>query len=310
MSFFSLRLADERIVKLLKPSVMGVINLSPDSFFRPYNSTIEIYREVEKMVSCGVDIIDVGGEATNLKVDINNPPSTQEQIDRIIPVIEFISKQFPVLISVDTSQPPVMREAVSRGAHIINDQRGLKIPGALETVVELKTPVCLMHFFPNLRNPGQEQQPELMKKIKTDLLALTAYCRAGGIDAQRIIIDPGFGQGHYRKNAAENFYLLAHLNELTDLEFPLLAGWSRKSMIGEALGGVAVEQRLYGSIAAAMLAAMKGASIIRVHDVAETMDAIKIFRATFASGALAKPEPRNEGEGCYRSFPPCDPLSE
>lgn len=287
MPFFSLRLADERVVNLLKPSVMGVINLSPDSFFRPYTSMAEIYREVEKMVSCGVDIIDIGGEATNIKVDMNNPPSAQEQIDRVAPVIEYIYRQFPVLISVDASQPTVMRAAVNSGAHIINDQRGLQIPGALETVLELKTPVCLMHFFPYPRHPGQEQQQELMKKIKIDLSALTAYCRAGGIDSHRIIIDPGFGQGHYRKNAAENFYLLAHLNELTSLEFPLLAGWSRKSMIGEALGGVPVEQRLYGSIAAAMLAAIKGASIIRVHDVAETMDAIKVFRATYPDGVTA-----------------------
>ncbi len=287
MPVFSLRLADERIVNLLKPSVMGVINLSPDSFFRPYNSLDKTYHQIEKMVEHGVDIIDVGGEATNLHVDINHPPSAQLQIDRIAPVIEFIAKQFPVLVSVDTSQPAVMREAVNLGAHIINDQRGLQTPDALETVVELKTPVCLMHFFPYPRKPGQEQQYELMNKIKTDLLALTAYCRAGGIDPNRIIIDPGFGQGHYRKNTAENFYLLAHLNELTTCGFPLLAGWSRKSMIGEALGGVSAEQRLYGSIAAAMLAAMKGASIIRVHDVAETMDAIKIFRATYPNGVSA-----------------------
>ena len=146
MSAFSLRLADDRKVSLLKPSVMGVINMSPDSFYRPYSSHDEILKIVEQMVESGVDIIDVGGEATNLTVDLENSPGAQEQIDRVAPLIEFVA-QFPVLISVDTSLPAVMREAVARGADIINDQRGLQVPGALAMAVELGVPVCSDAFF-------------------------------------------------------------------------------------------------------------------------------------------------------------------
>lgn len=279
MSAFALRLANDRQVSLQQPSVMGVINMSPDSFYRPYSSRDEILKTIDSMVESGVDIIDVGGEATNLSIDLQQSPGIQEQIDRVAPWIEFISTQFPVLVSIDTSQPQVMREAVARGAHLINDQRGLQAPDALATVVELAVPVCLMHFFAAPRPAGSGSLPELLAGIKADLWTLTTRCRMAGIPADRIIIDPGFGQGHYCKNAQENYYLLAHLAQLVDLGYPVLVGWSRKSMIGETLGGVSAEQRLYGSIAAAALAAIQGASIIRVHDVAETMDAIKVFRA-------------------------------
>lgn len=279
MSAFELNLADGRKISLLKPSVMGVINMSPDSFYRPYSSVDEILKTVEGMVKSGADIIDVGGEATNLTVDLDNSPDVQQQIDRVAPLIEMISRQFPVLISVDTSQPAVMREAVARGAHIINDQRGLQVSGALAAVVELNVPVCLMHFFTAPRRPGSCSLMELLAMIKADLWTVTARCQTAGISHDRIIIDPGFGQGHYCKNAQENYYLLAHLAEFSALGFPILVGWSRKSMIGETLGGVSVQERLYGSIAAAALAAMQGASIIRVHDVVETIDAIKVFRA-------------------------------
>ena len=283
MSEFYLRLADNRQVSLLKPSVMGVINMSPDSFYRPYSTNDEILTTIDQMVASGVDIIDVGGEATNLQVDIDNPPNVQEQIDRVVPVIEKIAREFPVLISVDASQPAVMREAVNYGAHMINDQRGLLAPGALATAVELSVPVCLMHFFNTLRIPGTCTLAQLMATVKADLWTTTHRCQTAGISADRIIIDPGFGQGHYCKNAQENYYLLAHLAEFSALGFPVLVGWSRKSMIGETLGNVSAEQRLYGSIAAAALAAMQGAAIIRVHDVPQTMDAIKVFRAMRAS---------------------------
>lgn len=278
MSTFSLRLADDRKISLLKPSVMGVINMSPDSFYRPYSAHDEIFKIVEEMVKCGVDIIDVGGEATNLTVDLENSPSAQEQMDRVAPLIEFVA-QFPVLISIDTSLPEVMREAVARGADIINDQRGLQAPGALAMAVELGVPVALMHFFAAPRRPGNGSLPELLARIKADLWTTVTRCQTAGMSAERIIIDPGFGQGHYCKNAEENYFLLAHLSELAAWGFPVLTGWSRKSMIGETLGNVPPEERLYGSIAAAVLAAMQGASIIRVHDVPETIDAIKVFRA-------------------------------
>ncbi len=279
MTVFSLRLADNQKISLTKPAVMGVINMSPDSFYRPYSSHDEILKTVEGMVNSGVNIIDVGGEATNLNINLENPLQAQEEIDRVAPMIDSIASRFPVLISVDTSQPGVMREAVRQGAHIINDQRGLQAPGALVAAVELKTPVCLMHFFSEPRQPGSCSLAELMARIKADLWILTARCQTAGISAERIMIDPGFGQGNYCKNAQENYYLLAHLKEFGALGFPVLVGWSRKSMIGEILGGVSPQDRLYGSIAAAALAAMQGAAIIRVHDVAETIDAIKVFQA-------------------------------
>lgn len=279
MSAFSLRLANGRKVSLLKPSVMGVINMSPDSFYRPYSSADEILRIVEQMVNSGVDIVDVGGEATNLTTDLENSPNAQQQIDRIAPLVEMIAQRFPALISVDTSEPAVMREAVALGAHIINDQRGLQVPGALAAVVELNVPVCLMHFFAAPRQPGSCSLAELLALVKADLWTTTARCQTAGISPDRIMVDPGFGQGHYCKNAQENYYLLAHLAEFSALGFPVLVGWSRKSMIGETLGKVSPQERLYGSIAAAALAAMQGAAVIRVHDVPETMDAIKVFRA-------------------------------
>jgi len=278
MPAFRLRLRDDRIVSLSTPSVMGIINLSPDSFYRPYSSADDIRKTIEQMVVAGADFIDVGGEATNLSVDLNHSPNVQQQLDRVLPWVEWIARQFPVLISVDTSEPQVMREAVARGAHLINDQRGLQRPGALATVAELKTPVCVMHFFTAARQPGSCSLPELLAMMTADLSIRAGQCRTAGLSADQIIIDPGFGQGHYCKNAEENYYLLAHLDAFTSLGFPVLTGWSRKSMIGDTLG-VAAPQRLYGSIAAATLAAVKGAAILRVHDVAETRDAVNIFRA-------------------------------
>lgn len=277
---FSLSLAGGHSVSLQKPGIMGVINASPDSFYRPYHSEDEIFAVVERMVTHGVDIIDIGGEATNPAIDLNNgPPSIEEQIYRVVPLIEHIAKRFDVLISVDTSDPGVMREAVKSGAHLINDQRGLSRAGALETVVELNVPVCLMHFFDSPRIPGSSSPTDLLALIKADLEKAAARCRAAGLSGDKMIIDPGFGQGNYGKNADENYYLLAHLQEFTTIGLPVLAGWSRKSMIRDALDGAVPEDRLYGSIAAATIAAMQGAALLRVHDVAETRDAIKIFRA-------------------------------
>ncbi len=284
---FYLRLADNRRVSLSKPSIMGIINMSPNSFYNPYHTKDQALTAVELMVKNGASFIDVGGEATNLSIDLSQGPSIQQQIDRIVPLVELVSKQFDVLISVDTSEPAVMREAIKHGAHMINDQRGLQVPGALSTLHELSVPVCLMHFFAKVRVAGSSSLSELLTTIKNDLHQVIARCQSAGIANDKIIIDPGFGQGNYGKNSQENFYLLAHLSELASWGYPVLAGWSRKSMIGDVLG-VPPAQRLSGSIAAATLAAMHGAAIIRVHDVAETVDAIKIFRAlrTYQIGSV------------------------
>ncbi len=275
---FFLHTADKRI-RLPKPCVMGIINMSPDSFYRPYETKSQVLKTIEAMVKGGATILDIGGEATNLFVDLENQnPTPEQQLDRILPVIEKVASEFDVLISVDTSHPLVMREAVKYGALMINDQRGLQLPGALETAAQLNVPVCLMHFFMQRRQPASSSPALLLANIIQNFQNLIQKCLQAGMNKEQILIDPGFGQGHYCKNVQENFYLLSHLNELTDLGFPVLVGWSRKSMIGDTLKAPP-SQRLYGSIAAATIAAMQGASVIRVHDVAETMDAVRIVNA-------------------------------
>ncbi len=275
---FSLALPRDHSIPLKKPCVMGVINVSPDSFYRPISKLTDALRAAEQMVAQGASIIDIGGVATNPFVDLDKKPSVQQQIDRVIPIIDAIKKNVDVLISIDTSQPNVMQEAVNHGAHMINDQSALRVPGALETVAKLQVPVCLMHGFKLKRHPASTDYPELLLQIKRELVETVKRCIQAGIQKDRIILDPGFGQGHYGKNADENYYLLANLEEFVSIGYPLLIGWSRKSMIGDALGGVPAEQRLYGSIAAATIGGLLGAAIIRVHDVGETMDAITICR--------------------------------
>jgi dihydropteroate synthase len=205
-------------------------------------------------------------------------PNTQEQLDRVLPIIEKVAREFEIFISVDTSNPQVMQEAVKHGAGMINDQRGLQLPNALATAAKLDVPICLMHFFLERRQPGSSSPAALLTKIIEDFRTIIKNCLAAGIGCEQILIDPGFGQGHYCKNVSENFYLLSHLSKIIDLGQPVLVGWSRKSMVGDVLQAPP-EQRLYGSIAAATIAAMQGASVIRVHDVAETMDAIRIVNA-------------------------------
>lgn len=257
---------------------MGVINRSPNSFYAPSQDLSAAMQTVERMVAAGASIIDIGGEATNPNVDIKREaPSIQQEIDRVVPLVAAIKQQCDVLVSVDTSQAKVMREAVYYGADMINDQRALCDDEALQTVAELNVPVCLMHFFSEPREPNSSRLPQLLAQIKRELTASIQRCVAQGIHRDHIIIDPGFGGGNFGKNSRENYYLLAHLKEFVQLGYPVLVGWSRKSMIGDALGGVPPQQRLYGSIAAATMAAMMGASIIRVHDVKETMDAVRVF---------------------------------
>lgn len=288
---FSLLLGDMRTVTLDKPSVMGVINCSPNSFYNSFSKLPDAMNAAMAMVEAGVAFIDIGGEATNPKVDIAaEKPAIKEEIERIVPLIAQIRRRCPkVLISVDTSRPAVMRAAVAVGADLINDQRMLAEPDALATALELQVPVCLMHGFREKRQTLDVISPaHLLEKVAEDLEAAAGRCLAAGIQQNRIILDPGFGQGnqnkqavenYYTKSLAENYYLLAHLNQLTTLGYPLLVGWSRKSMIGDVLNGAPADKRLYGSLACAVVAALNGAAILRVHDVAETMDAVKVLRA-------------------------------
>jgi len=262
------------------PAVMGVINASPNSFYNPVDTIESALCEAEAMVLAGASIIDVGGEATSPNVKIErDAPSIQEELDRVVPVIEAIAERFDTLISVDTSQADVMRAAVSVGAGMINDQRALRQDQALETAAALNVPICLMHFFQAPRQPGDIELDALLEQVKHELSEAVQRCELAGISRERLLIDPGFGQGNFGKNCDENYYLLANLTRFQELGLPILVGWSRKSMIGDVLN-VPPKERLYGSIAAAVISAMQGAAVIRVHDVKETVEAVKIFQAT------------------------------
>ncbi len=286
---FSLRLRNDDVVDFSQPAIMGVINVSPNSFYNPHTDVELALKTAEHMVKEGAHILDVGGEATNPFVDIKKEaPSQQAEIDRVLPVVAAIKSRFDILVSVDTSSSEVMRQTVAAGVDIINDQRSLCVGDALATAAALKTPVCLMHFFNPIRQPDSAPVAEMINDIKKDLSQSVANCLAKGITKDRIIIDPGFGGGNYGKSMEENFYLLAHLEQFIAMGFPVLTAWSRKSMIGKLLGGVPADQRLFGSIAADTLCAYFGASIIRTHDVKAISDAIKVAQQLRFSKELQK----------------------
>jgi len=259
-----------------KPLVMGILNATPDSFSDggQFNSLQRALEQAERMVEAGVDIIDIGGESTRPGA---SAVSLQQELDRVIPLISAI-KHLGKPISIDTSKAEVMTESVAAGAAMINDVRALQEPGALSAAVAAQVPVCLMHMQ---GQPRTMQQTPHYKQVTADVKRfltqrINACCDAG-MDRSMLSIDPGFGFG---KSLAHNITLLQQLEQLHDLSLPVLVGLSRKSMIGE-ITGQPVEQRLAGSIAAVMIAAIKQAKIIRVHDVEETVDAIKMFHAVF-----------------------------
>ena len=273
---FYLRMRDDSRMNFFEPAIMGIINVSSNSFYNPHFDKESALCTAEKMVNEGVNILDIGGEATNPFVNIQkDSPSVQIELDRLLPVLEAIKKRFPVLISVDTSRSFVMREAVNMGADIINDQRALRWDNALMTVSILKTPVCLMHFPSQTYKPGSTTYSCFLQMVRKELYETIQRCKKAGVLEDRIIIDPGFGQGNYGKNIVENFYLLNNLSKFVEIGLPVLSGWSRKSMIGDVLIQPP-ENRLFGSIAADVLAAYHGASIIRTHDVKATREAVKI----------------------------------
>ncbi|MDF1758908.1 MAG: dihydropteroate synthase [Coxiellaceae bacterium] len=266
---------------LEQPMVMGVINMSPNSFYQPCASLEQGLAQAEQMIAEGADMLDIGGEATNPFVDIPvEAPATTAEIERVVPLIAALKQRHPnMLLSVDTSNAAVMQAAIDAGVDMINDQRALRRDGALEVVANSDVAVCLMHFFMPQRIPQSNSAEAMLQQIAKELQQWAQRCVGAGIAADRIVLDPGFGGGNFGKDTAENFYLLRHMDLLHDLGYPLLVGWSRKSMIGDVLGGVSSDQRLYGSVAAATLAAVQGADILRVHDVAPTVDAVKVFSA-------------------------------
>ena len=257
------------------PVVMGILNVTPDSFsdggrFVAPDSAV---RQALRMAEDGAAIIDVGGESTRPGA---GAVADQQELDRVIPVIEAVRREIDVPISIDTSKPGVMREAVAAGAAMINDIRALREDGALEAAVELQRPVCLMHMQGQPRTMQVEPRYDDVVAEVTDFLRRRmAECRDAGLAPDLIVVDPGFGFG---KTPAHNFELLANLRQLTTLGAPLLIGISRKSSLG-AVTGREIGGRLAASIAGAVLAVSRGADIVRAHDVAETVDALRVVRA-------------------------------
>jgi len=254
---------------------MGILNVTPDSFSDggKFSRLDLALKQAESMLAAGADFIDIGGESTRPgAADVE----VQQELDRVIPVIQAVTKEFDCIISVDTSKAKVMQEAVMAGAGLINDVRALREEGALEVAVKSGAAVCLMHMQGKPRSmQHQPNYQDVVAEVKDFLLKRVEACIQAGIGKNRILLDPGFGFG---KSLTHNYELLSHLEDFHQLGLPLLVGMSRKSMLGNLLGRD-VDQRLAGGIATATIAAMKGAQIIRVHDVAETLDALKVVNA-------------------------------
>lgn len=258
--------------------VMGIVNLTPDSFSDGgelfSGSSVDLDRvlnSVGDMLEAGVDLVDVGGESTRPGA---SSVGVAEELDRVIAAITAIKRRFDVPVSIDTSRPEVIDAAAAAGAELINDVRALQRPGALAAAVDSGLPVCLMHMQnqPSTMQ-SQPQYVDVVGEVKGFLMQRREQCIAAGIDARDILIDPGFGFG---KTTAHNLTLFKALDQLVAIGVPLLVGMSRKRMIGELLNA-STDQRLIGSVTMALLAAQKGAAIVRVHDVTETVQALKML---------------------------------
>lgn len=279
----SLRCAG-RVLNLAEPQIMGVLNITPDSF----SDGGQLWRDgclqrdallqrATAMCRDGAALLDIGGESTRPGAA---QVSEQEELDRVLPVLELLVAEVDVILSVDTSTPVVMREAARAGAGLINDVRALQRPGALEAAATTGLPVCLMHMQ---GEPGHMQDnphyADVVTEVRDFLRQRVAACESAGVSRDRLLLDPGFGFG---KTVQHNLELLRGLPQLADEGLPLLVGLSRKSLIA-AITGRPAEQRLAGSLALALLAAQRGACILRVHDVAETADALALLKAVNGS---------------------------
>ncbi len=270
-----------KALDLTQARVMGVLNLTPDSFSDGgrYANTAAAVAQALRLRDEGAALIDIGGESTRPGAA---PVGVQQELDRVIPVIEALVPELGIPISIDTSKPEVMQIAVRVGAGMVNDVNALRAPGAAEVVAASGVPVCLMHMQGEPRTmQADPQYGDVLADIKSYLAGRMAACIRAGILRHRLLVDPGFGFG---KTLAHNLRLLAGLGELAELGVPVLVGISRKSMLG-ALTGRGVEQRLAASVAAAVLAAERGARLLRVHDVAATVDALKLVQALIESQA-------------------------
>lgn len=271
-----------RALDLSRPAVMGILNVTPDSFydggvfFRPERAIEHAHRMVDE----GAQVIDIGGESTRPGAA---PVELREELRRVIPVIAaLVDSGLPVPISVDTSRPEVMKAAVAAGAGMINDIRALQVPGALEAAAGAGVPVCLMHMQ---GDPGSMQcQPnyvDVVSEVTAFLRSRVDAAVAAGIPRSRLLVDPGFGFG---KTLDHNLSLLRELSALKSLGLPILVGLSRKSMIGVLTGAPATD-RLSGSLVLAVLALKEGASVLRVHDVGPTCEAVLLYDAIYGAGS-------------------------
>lgn len=271
-----------RWLDLGRVRVMGILNVTPDSFSDggSYQRVDAALAHARTMVAAGADLIDVGGESTRPGAA---PVGLDEELARVIPVVTALAQAVPVPISVDTCKPEVMSAAVAAGAGLINDVSALRAPGALDTAARLGVPVCLMHMVGEPRTMQlAPDYTDVAQEVRTFLAERLDACLRAGIPRTRLLIDPGFGFG---KTLEHNLSLLARLEVLTDLGVPVLVGLSRKSMLGQ-LTGRAPAERLAASLAAALLAVTRGAVILRVHDVAETRDALRVWEAVTPSSPV------------------------
>jgi dihydropteroate synthase len=270
----------ERTLDLSQPIIMGVLNVTPDSFSdggQLYQdaalSHSLLLKRAEQMVLDGAQLLDVGGESTRPGA---TPVSESEELDRVLGAVEVLTRHVDAVISVDTSTPSVMTESARLGAGLLNDVRGFRRPGALEAASATGLPVCIMHM--QGEPDTMQQNPEyddVMSGVRDFFTDRLNACEAAGLSRGQVILDPGFGFG---KTAEHNFHLLARLKELCLTEQPILVGLSRKSMIASVVDK-SPEERVFASVALALMAVERGASIVRVHDVAATADALAMWRA-------------------------------
>lgn len=260
---------------LTTPRVMGILNVTPDSFSDggSFSQVETAVAHALTLVDEGVDVIDIGGESTRPNAD---PVGLEEELDRVIPVIEALVGKVNVPISIDTYKPKVMRAAIAAGASMVNDVRALQEEGAIAAVAESDVALCLMH----MQGTPQTMQDnpvysDIISEVSDFLMARATCCEQAGISKNRILIDPGFGFGKTREH---NILLLQKLDHLMALEMPMLVGLSRKSVLGKVTGND-VDARLHASVGAAVISAMKGAKLLRVHDVKATVEALKVVSA-------------------------------
>ena len=264
-----------RLLDLSRPRIMGVLNVTPDSFSDggDFIAPEKAVARAVQMVEEGAAIIDVGGESTRPGAP---PVSPEDELQRVIPVVEALCAAVSVPISIDTRKPEVMQAAVAAGAGLINDVNALQQPGALEMAASLEVPVCLMHMQGNTETmQDTPAYDDVVDEVTAFLEARAEVCMQYGIPKERILLDPGFGFG---KTTTHNLQLLQQLHRLVESGFPVLVGLSRKSLIGKVLG-LPVDNRLYPGVALAVLAVWKGAALVRCHDVRATREAIEMCQA-------------------------------